>query len=1675
MASRKTAPASPMPRPQGLRVEPLYPERLLQAIEAALRSGDLEGARQATGRGRMHFPTHPKLLELETMLRAGKPREVLAQAGWERPWHLAKIPRKAHFYWGNERTSFLRYLSIASFRLFNPDWEVNLYVPSAVHQGEAAWVAGEAYEGTSYHGRDYSALLYQLPGIRVREVDFSAFPEIEGAPETYKSDFFRWHILTREGGAYCDTDILFCKPLRAAPVNVAKHRDLEAGVCIHEGHHIIGFYFSAPGAPLFEAVKEKAIAALDMSDYQSIGSHLLNRLYPDVAAIRKAHPAMPVHNLPMELVYPFDWREIHKIHEPGDPASLPEGCIGIHWYAGSSLTQKYNNLIDHATCGTVGTILDRLAKSLLPRLETSARGAVGNGKEPGQGPKFTVLVPTYNQAHFLPATLDSLRAQTYENWEAVVVNDGSTDGTREVLEGYAARDPRIRAFHQANGGVGSALNAALAQATGDWVCWLSSDDLFEPDALETFASAIAELPKARFFYSNFSQLFEETGEKRPMPERRQVSLPTFEVQTLALLEANYINGITICIQRSLLQASGGWKPELKYAQDLDLWLRLSVQTRLHYLDHRTAVTRVHGAQGTQTFPMAGFFDSARAGHEFLNTHRFEELFPWADLRFQPEIISTINSVFQVASNLNAFLYHGVGPNTALLDRLLEWVESQCPEEYRKPVVDGVKRSFTQVSDVPGFLKEWGARLGTGAQTPFIPQDPLLRMEEVLRRLEAGGETRISGELRRYLVNVVGRTLEAARPVEGPAASPKPAISAARTPVRIVLIRPEGYAHSEAFREVAQSLESALKSLGVPTDLAENELKAGALNVLLGWHLMDEQGLAKLPKGTVLYNLEQMDERNRELRERLVRRSATLEIWDYSARNLEILAKAGMQGEPRLLPIGYDPVLTRIPEAQEQDIDVLFYGSTNPRRIQILEALQAAGLKVHRAFNVYGAERDALIARSKVVLNLHFFDSSIFELVRVSYLLANRKAVVAECHAATEVEPSLREGLILATYDGLVEACRSAVGDPERRHRVGERGFQLMADRALTGLLRPVLPAEVLPPRPAPAVSVIMPTKDRPEFLARALDSLAPQTFRSFEVVVVNDGGGDPAAVVAAARAKGLEITLLQHPRPRGQAGSRNTGIRAARGRWIAYLDDDDLYYPDHLQVLTEALERTGAQVAYTDSMRAVEELRKGEWVVLSRELAMSNAFDREHFLRDNLTPVNNVMHARACWEAVGPHDESLPVLEDWEYWIRLSRRWDFLHIPKATAEVRWRSSGANITFERRDLFPECRQRIAAKVADLLAAEAAPRPGLREMFLHEPVWTGAAWVEVLLAYLEAFAPGDPVCLALALDPKAAGGLSVEEAQARVLEVVERTGREAFPDVALVDRAEDWVELLRPCTTLQWIPGSRAAWNLVGPNGQRLMDARSRLGGWTEVPPPASPEPSWGQPMAAVAAPNVSVIVPTYRRPEALARALESIRQQTLPPLEVIVVDDGGGQAEPVVAAAALAGLPVHLIELEHPRGQGAARNRGLAQARGRWIAYLDDDDLWRPDHLARLTVALSGSGHRVGYADTALQVGSDPIPEPVETPPLSALIHHRELGERFDEELPLLEDRAFVARLAARGPILHVPGVTVDLFRGPSCASVRRAGLRAWCQARLEALPGSGPELAQSGTTSMGRP
>ena len=134
-------------------------------------------------------------------------------------------------------------------------------------------------------------------------------------------------------------------------------------------------------------------------------------------------------------------------------------------------------------------------------------------------PKITLIIPVYNVEPYLRACLDSVINQSFSDWEAVCVNDGSTDGSAAVLEEYALKDSRFKFFTQSNGGLSAARNKGLSEAKGEYVLFLDSDDWLEPNALEVLSE---NLDGEDILCFSGRRFFEETGKFNPsdvLPEK----------------------------------------------------------------------------------------------------------------------------------------------------------------------------------------------------------------------------------------------------------------------------------------------------------------------------------------------------------------------------------------------------------------------------------------------------------------------------------------------------------------------------------------------------------------------------------------------------------------------------------------------------------------------------------------------------------------------------------------------------------------------------------------------------------------------------------------------------------------------------------------------------------------------------------------------------------------------------------------------------------------------------------------------------------------------------------------------------------------------------------------------------------------------------------------------------
>ncbi len=213
------------------------------------------------------------------------------------------------------------------------------------------------------------------------------------------------------------------------------------------------------------------------------------------------------------------------------------------------------------------------------------------------------------------------------------------------------------------------------------------------------------------------------------------------------------------------------------------------------------------------------------------------------------------------------------------------------------------------------------------------------------------------------------------------------------------------------------------------------------------------------------------------------------------------------------------------------------------------------------------------------------------------------------------------------------------------------------------------------------VSVIIRTKDRPVLLREAIASVRATEYPC-EIVVVNDGG-------AAVDVEG--VTLVQHDAPRGRSVAANAGVDAAKNAYVAFLDDDDLFYPEHLATLANAA-RSAHAAWYTDAVSAFLRVgNAGSYETRSRLRLFEQDYDRELLLVDNYIPLPTLLVARDTFLGVGGFDPEFDLFEDWDFLIRLSQRGSFLHVPRVTCEVRHFEGGSSLVLAAPEGSPKYRE------------------------------------------------------------------------------------------------------------------------------------------------------------------------------------------------------------------------------------------------------------------------------------------------------------------------------------------------------------------------------------------------
>ena len=269
---------------------------------------------------------------------------------------------------------------------------------------------------------------------------------------------------------------------------------------------------------------------------------------------------------------------------------------------------------------------------------------------------------------------------------------------------------------------------------------------------------------------------------------------------------------------------------------------------------------------------------------------------------------------------------------------------------------------------------------------------------------------------------------------------------------------------------------------------------------------------------------------------------------------------------------------------------------------------------------------------------------------------------------------------------LAEVCfaRALALDP-RHFPARANAFYLAESNRVRALPVPDFQAAIRSRRtwgetPAPKVSVLMPTYNRAGLIRESLESVLKQSFRDFELVLINDGGDrEVEALLEELREPRLRYAYAEH---RGLAHALNLGIAEARGRYLAFLDDDDVYFPEHLERLTAAAESLSEPtVIHADSYQAFQRKQGSVYRTVRRELRAAGGDVKERLAETNPLPVLCLLVPTACLKKTGGFQSALRHSMDWDLLLRLAAAFPFQHLAQTTSEYRTREDASQMTGE----------------------------------------------------------------------------------------------------------------------------------------------------------------------------------------------------------------------------------------------------------------------------------------------------------------------------------------------------------------------------------------------------------
>jgi glycosyltransferase involved in cell wall biosynthesis/MoaA/NifB/PqqE/SkfB family radical SAM enzyme len=843
-------------------------------------------------------------------------------------------------------------------------------------------------------------------------------------------------------------------------------------------------------------------------------------------------------------------------------------------------------------------------------------------------PKVSVIIPCYNQAHFLAECVESVAAQTFKDWECLIVNDGSPDNTSEVAKRLIERypDKRIKLLEKPNGGLADARNFGIMQAMGAYILPLDSDDIIHPEMLCRTVKLLDSHPHIAIVYTdriNFGA------------EQKHVVLKEYHFESLKY--ANLLNYCSL-YRREVWEQVGGYNTNMISGyEDWDFWIGAG---ELKFIaQHLPEALLFYRVKVESMFTKSLEHDAELKANIIMNHPR---IYGEHDRMWAKKVLDIPSSTDQ-SSSPPKLLGVNNKSNPCNPDHIRQGYSTKIPNSAHFLLND--KCNARCVFCGGNYYNSLSGRRITLEKFKIIAKN--IHLEHYRQAVLAGaGDPLLSPDfvpILKYL-HAMYPTLNIAVTSNGIRLNRE--LSEAMLACGVTLLNISlNAATKETYQRLMQvdAFDRICRQIQEFSALCIERCKNPQLQISIPIMRCNVEELFLLIKlahdvGAGSVNVFYCRFYPREIRNDkdggfLTDKESLFfhqELSDKIVRESEKLAeKLGIQ-------LHHEPLFSQgfVPKCcswTENELMIGFDGEVFP----------CGGGELHFRKKLERGEYDFGNALQQTIEA--FWNNDSYRAIRVSSK-RDGLCVIPECRECSNMTSHMEQrGHILEWADFSISNGSDARDETSS---------------------------------PPPLVSIIVPTHDRPDMLKNAIQSIFYQALQNFEIIVVNDAGEDVEHVIIAFNSP--KINYIQHETNKGLAAARNTGIRAARGKYIAYLDDDDIFYPEHLETLVNLLESSEYQVAYTDACRVTQIKEGAAYAAVNVEYLYSEEFDYDRILSENFIPVLCIMHEKSCIYSAGLFDETLNRHEDWDLWIRMSREYSFAHIKKVTCAYSMRPDGSGM-------------------------------------------------------------------------------------------------------------------------------------------------------------------------------------------------------------------------------------------------------------------------------------------------------------------------------------------------------------------------------------------------------------